>query len=64
MTIAERQIQWIPIGWDFFSRKGAVVRDGKLETTLSLDGYFVTADIDGAIEFLQAIKRAMAETRK
>jgi len=30
MAIAERQIEWIPNGWDWGSRKQCIVRDGKI----------------------------------
>ena len=63
-SIAERRVEWIPNGWDWSSNKTAIIRDGKLEIMPLLDHYFVEKDPDGAIEFLQAIKRAMAETRK
>jgi hypothetical protein len=63
-AIAERQVEWIPDGWDWASRKTGVVRDGGLQGSITLDYYFLNKDIDGAIEFLKQIKRAMAETKK
>jgi len=63
-AIAERQVEWTPKGFSWSSRKVAIIRDGKLNKMPLLEGYFVEADPDGCIEFIQAIKRAMAETRK
>ena len=63
-AIAEREVGWTPKGWRRSSRKVAIVRDGKLEQFPQMDVYYVEADPDGCIEFIQAIKRAMAETRK
>ncbi len=66
MAIAERNIEWQPRGWDWSSRKNCIVRNGEIGTggMPLLDYYLLNKDIDGAIEFLQAIKRAMAETKK
>lgn len=57
-------MDWIPDGWDRDSRKSAIIRDGEITTMPVIEGYFLNKDIDGAIEFLQSIKRAMAETTK
>ncbi len=66
MAIAERQVEWTPNGWGWSSRKECIIRDGEIVNggMPLLDYYFLNKDIDGAIEFLQAIKRAMAETKK
>lgn len=63
-SIAERQVEWIPKGYAWSSHKTAIIRDGKIDQFPKIDGYFVEADPDGCVEFIQAIKRAMAETRK
>ena len=62
VAITERNIKWTPGGYS--ESKEAIIRDGKINYLPTLERYIVEADPDGAIEFLQAIKRAMAETRK
>ncbi len=62
-AIAERQVEWTPKGWDWSSRKLVIVRNGGIKEMPLLDYYFLNKDIDGAIEFLQAIKRAMKESK-
>ncbi len=42
----------------------ATVRDICLTNMTMIDIHFVRADIDGAIAFLQAIKKALSETKK
>ena len=63
-AIAERQVEWTPKGYSWSSKKTAIIRDGKLEVFPDVQGYFVEADPDGCIEFFQAIKQAIAETRE
>ena len=63
-AVTERQVEWTPKGWGWSSCKVAIIRDGKIDRFPQIDGYFVEADPDGCIEFIQAIKRAMAETAK
>jgi len=63
-SVAERQVEWVPKGYGWACRKVAVIRDGKIDIFPRIDGYFVGADPDGCVEFIQAIKRAMAETAK
>lgn len=63
-AIAERQVEWIPQGYGWSSRKTAIIRDGKIDQFPGIAGYFVEKDPDGCVEFIQAIKRAMAETAK
>jgi len=63
-AVAERQVEWVPKGWGKASRIVAIIRDGKIDRFPQVDGYFVEADPDGCIEFIRAIKRAMAETAK
>jgi len=64
VAIAERRIDWTPKGYSFSSNRVAIIRDGKISEFPKIEGYFVEADPDGCIEFIQAIKKAMAETRK
>lgn len=63
-VIDERQVDWVPKGHEKSSHKIATIRDGKLYSFPQIDGYFVEADPDGCMEFIQAIKGAIAETAK
>ena len=63
-VVNERQIEWIPKGYTWRNRKTAIIRDGALYHLPQLEAYLVEAGIDGCIEFIQAIKRAMDETAK
>ena len=63
-AIAERQVRWRPKGYGSSSDTVAIIRDGALGGLPVIERYHVQADPDGCIEFFQAIKRAMAETRK
>ncbi len=64
IAIVERQVKWIPKGWDECSKHICTVRDGKITEMPLIEAYFVDADPDGAIEFFEAIKRAKAESKK
>jgi len=63
-TVMERRVTWTPKGWNSPSTKTAVIRDGKLKGNIVMESYFLEADSDGAVEFLQEIKRAITETKK
>jgi len=63
-TINERQVEWTPKGCGSSSRKLAIIRDGKIDELLQIDSYLINADIDGYIEFIQAVKQAMIDTKK
>ena len=63
-AVLKRQIDWIPDEWSRSSRRTATIQDGILQEMSLLDYCFVQKDIDGAIEFLKAIKEAMTETSK
>ena len=58
----ERQVEWIPNGWDRGSLKVAIIRDGKVTRLDRIDDYFASADCSGAIDFFYAIKQAIADT--
>lgn len=63
-AITEREVVWTPKGYGWPSHQVAIIQDGKLYQFPQIAGYLVEADLDGCIEFIQAIKKAMAETRK
>ncbi len=47
-----------------YGRLVATIRDRYLTDMTKIDIFFVRNDIDGTIAFLQAIKKALSETKK